>query len=172
MNWLAWSWNLGTQQLTVWGSNMRSWLFYLILIDFMINLAQLHLRESKYAGNTTIKHGRNVGLDCWFTADSMCIYQSQLIEDNLQSRELLCVRHRNQIYFWFRGWGKIDYDFIFRHRNNGACPRANLPTFIPYANQRKRSSLRSLFLWFAEGMKVGKFALGQAPSFRCLNIKS
>ena len=79
--------------------------------------ARLCFSSYSTIGNTTIKHGRNVGLDCWFTADSMCIYQSQLIEDNLQSRELLCVRHRNQIYFWFRGWGKIDYDFIWENRH-------------------------------------------------------
>lgn len=84
-----------------------------------ISEANARLRFSPHStrGNTARRHGKNVGLDCWFTADSTYICQSQLIEDNLQFRELLCVRHRNQIYFLLQGWGKVDYDFIWENRH-------------------------------------------------------
>ena len=65
--------------------------------------ARLSFSPHSIIGNTARGHGRNVGLDCWFTADSVYIYQSQLIEDNLQSRELLCVKTQKSDLFLISG---------------------------------------------------------------------
>ena len=48
--------------------------------------------------NITMEHGESVGLNCRFSANVVWVWINQLVEDALQSREWLCLRHRSDAF--------------------------------------------------------------------------